>query len=110
MLLRGQVKLLRDAARPDAAGHAGGRSRGFGFVEFSEHSHALAGAGRYVCVCVWGGVGGSAVALLCGRVCCTAQAWLRASSASSCIPPHPCTHHTHTHTHACAHSAAAAEQ
>lgn len=44
-----QVKILRDQERPDAAGHPGGKSRGFGFVEFNDHTHALAGAND------WGG-------------------------------------------------------
>jgi hypothetical protein len=37
-----QAKILRDPERPDAAGHPGGKSRGFGFVEFGDASHALA--------------------------------------------------------------------
>ncbi|WIA36043.1 hypothetical protein OEZ86_007402 [Tetradesmus obliquus] len=37
-----QAKILRDPERPDAAGHPGGKSRGFGFVEFADESHALA--------------------------------------------------------------------
>jgi RNA recognition motif-containing protein len=41
-LLKPQAKILRDPERPDAAGHPGGKSRGFGFVEFGDPSHALA--------------------------------------------------------------------
>jgi RNA recognition motif-containing protein len=37
-----QAKILRDPERPDEKGHPGGKSRGFGFVEFSDASHALA--------------------------------------------------------------------
>lgn len=39
-----QVKVLRDPERPDPSGNPAGKSRGFGFVEFSDHTHALAGA------------------------------------------------------------------
>jgi hypothetical protein len=40
-----QVKILRDSERSDPSGNPGGKSRGFGFVEFADHSHALAGEG-----------------------------------------------------------------
>jgi RNA recognition motif-containing protein len=68
-LFNRQVKILRDSERPDAAGHPGGKSRGFGFVEFNDHSHALAGGsgfGGLESEPEWGAV---SVVLRCGVVC-----------------------------------------
>jgi hypothetical protein len=67
-----QVKILRDSERPDPSGNPGGKSRGFGFVEFADHSHALAGEGRLlllvVAVVVVVAAGGRGEAALLGAV------------------------------------------
>lgn len=56
-----QVKILKDAERPGPDGEP--RSKGFGFVEFTEHEHALCALRQlnnnptaFHKVCAWGSV------------------------------------------------------